>query len=96
VYDLTGCQATASGLGTDLAAVAAGCGIERTQRLTTIEEFATSLAKMLLEEGPWCLVVTTGPTRSDRKKPLTELRRRFVQLESFIDAASGARGMSTR
>jgi thiamine pyrophosphate-dependent acetolactate synthase large subunit-like protein len=92
VYDLTGCQATASGMGTDLAAVARGCGIERTQRLTTIEEFTTSLAKMLPEEGPWCLVVTTGPTRSDRKKPLTELRRRFVQLESFIDAASGARG----
>lgn len=87
-YDLTGGQRTATRAATDLAAVARGCGLVQTQRVTTLEEFSALLPRVLSEAGPWCVVVDTGPTPADRRKPLIRLRRRFLQLESFIDAAS--------
>jgi thiamine pyrophosphate-dependent acetolactate synthase large subunit-like protein len=95
VYDLTGRQETAAAKGTDLAAVARGCGIDLTTRVSDLEDFTSTLSKMLLEPGPWCMVVDTAPTRSDRKKPLVELRRRFVQLDSFTDAAKATHGVRT-
>ena len=88
VFDLTGGQVTAAGATTDLAAVARGCGIERTRRISSLQDFEAALPEVLSEPGPWCLVVETGPTPSDRVKPLVALRARFMQLEPFIAAAT--------
>jgi hypothetical protein len=60
----------------------------QTQRVNTLEEFSALLRRVLSETGLWCVVVDTGPGPADRRKPLTGLQRRFLQLESFIDAAS--------
>jgi thiamine pyrophosphate-dependent acetolactate synthase large subunit-like protein len=86
-FDLTGGQPTATAAAADLVAVAAGCGIERSERVSTLEEFEAATARALAEPGPWCLVVDTGPTPSDRRKPLVAMRRRFMQNDAFTDAA---------
>lgn len=86
-FDLTGGQPTATDAGVDLAAVAAGCGISKTRRIATLEEFCELASRFLHEPGPWCVVVDTGPTPPERRKPLVELRRRFVRIEEFTDAA---------
>ena len=88
VFDLTGGQVTAAGATTDLAAVARGCGIEQTRRVASLQEFEAVVPEVLSNPGPWCLVVETGPTPSDRVKPLVALRTRFMQLEPFIAAAA--------
>lgn len=90
-FDLTGGQNTAAGSGTDLAEVARACGIKSTMRVTSLEHFEKVIPEMLSTAGPWCLVVDTGPTPPDRKKPLVALRTRFLQLEPFIAAAVDAR-----
>lgn len=87
-FDLTGGQPTATSAGVDLAAIAVGCGITRTHRIASLEEFSNLASTALREPGPWCLVVETGPTPADRRKPLVALRRRFVRIEEFADAAS--------
>ena len=88
VFDLTGGQVTAAGATTDLAAVARGCGIEQTRTVSSLQDFEAALPDVLSNPGPWCLVVETGPTPSDRIKPLVPLRTRFMQLEPFIAAAA--------
>ena len=88
VFDLTGGQVTAAATSTDLAAVSQACGIEKTRRISTLDEFDAGVARALREPGPWCLVVDTGPTPGDRVKPLVALRTRFMQLESFTAAAT--------
>lgn len=89
-FDLTGGQPTATAAGTDLAAVARGCGIARTRHVATLEDFDAAMAEALDGPGPWCVVVATAPTPPDRVKPLVALRRRFVALDDFIDAATAA------
>lgn len=91
VLDLTGGQSTATGAGTDLATVAAACGITRSRRAGTMDEFEEAIGTALREPGPWCVTVHTGPTPSGRRKPLLALRRRFVNLDAFTDAATGQR-----
>jgi thiamine pyrophosphate-dependent acetolactate synthase large subunit-like protein len=93
VFDLTGGQVTAAATSTDLAAVATACGIVNTHRVAKLDDFEAMVVEALREPGPWCLVVDTGPTPSDRVKPLVALRTRFMQLEPFIAAATsvGAR-----
>lgn len=92
IFDLTGGQRTAAAAGTDLAAVARAAGIAASVRVSSLDEFRTTLRQALDGDGPWCIVVDTGPTPSDRKKPLQALRVRFLQVEPFVDAAraSGA------
>lgn len=90
-FDLTGGQPTASSAGTDLAAVARGCGIERSERISTLEDFRALVPRLLDEPGPWCVVVDTSATPEDRSKPLLALRRRFLRVESFTDAAEAQR-----
>ena len=86
-FDLTGGQPTASGAGADLAAIARGCGIAGTLEVRTPEDFERATARALSEPGPWCLVVETGPTPADRRKPLIAMRRRFLETHEFTDAA---------
>lgn len=90
-FDLTGGQNTAAGSGTDLAEVARGCGIRSTVHVKSLADFEKVLPDVLSSDGPWCLVVDTGPTQPEREKPLVALRSRFLQLESFIEAATAAR-----
>jgi thiamine pyrophosphate-dependent acetolactate synthase large subunit-like protein len=91
-FDLTGGQPTASAGGADLAAIARGCGIARTVDVRTPEEFEQGMARALSEPGPWCLVVETGPTPADRRKPLIAMRRRFLDTHGFTDAARQRQG----
>ena len=86
-WDLTGGQPTATASSTDLAAVAHGCGIAQTRRVATLDDFDAAMAEALSAPGPWCVVVDTAPTQRDRVKPLVALRRRFVAVDDFIDAA---------
>jgi len=90
-WDLTGGQPTAAAEGVDLAAVARGCGIDRTHRVDTLAAFEELLPDVLAAPGPWCVVVDTGPTPADRRKPLRALRRRFRDTHGFTDAASAQR-----
>lgn len=87
-FDLTGGQPTATSSGVDLAVIATGCGISQTHRVAHSETFSDLIGRSLREPGPWCLVVETDPTPADRRKPLVPLRRRFVRIEEFADAAS--------
>lgn len=87
-FDLTGGQPTATRAGVDLAAIALGCGIPHTHRISSLDALMDLMPRALREPGPWCLVVDTGPTPVDRRKPLVPLRRRFVRTEEFTDAAS--------
>lgn len=94
-WDLTGGQPTAAAHdGVDLAAVARGCGITRTHRVDALAAFEGLLPAVLHEPGPWCVVVDTGPTPSDRHKPLQALRRRFRDTHAFTDAARAQRAAS--
>ncbi len=86
-FDLTGGQPTATADGTDLVAVARGCGIETASRVASLDEFSATAETFLREDGLWCVVVDTSPTPPDRTKPLVALRRRFLQIETFTDAA---------
>ncbi len=86
-FDLTGGQPTATAAGADLAAVATACGITRTVRISTLDEFERAAGSALEQPGPWCLVVDTGPTPADRRKPLLAMRRRFMDNHGFTDAA---------
>lgn len=95
-FDLTGGQPTATTAGTDLVAVAHGCGIAQTRRVRDLESFGELVPRLLDEPGPWCVVVDTAPTPADRSKPLVELRRRFLRLESFADAAEVQRAAAGR
>ncbi len=52
-------SATAAGI--DLAAVARGCGIERTLRVATIAEAEAAMPRVLQEPGPWVLVAKVDP-----------------------------------
>lgn len=95
VFDLTGSQPTAASSRTDLAAVARGCGIEATSRVESLAAFEALIPDLLHGPGPRCVVVDTGPTPSDRRKPLVELRARFLQLEPFIEAARASAGTAS-
>lgn len=95
-FDLTGGQPTASTAGADLVAVARGCGIQHSERVSDLDDFRALIPSLLEETGPWCLVIDTGPTPPDRVKPLVQLRRRFVRLESFTDAAESQRVAARR
>ena len=86
-FDLTGGQPTATAAGADLAAVAAGCGIEQTVRVATVADFEREIERALAQPGPWCVVVDTNSTPADRRKPLIAMRRRFLQNDAFTDAA---------
>lgn len=90
VFDLTGGQRTAASVHTDLAAVARGCGIGAATRVGSLPAFQALIPDLLHGPGPQCVVVDTEPTPSDRRKPLVELRTRFLQLEPFVDAARAA------
>lgn len=85
-FDLTGGQPTATAAGADLAAVAVGCGLNQTVRVQTLDEFERVTDRALAEPGPWCVVVETAPTPTDRRKPLIPMRRRFLQNDAFTDA----------
>ncbi len=85
-FDLTGGQPTATSSGTDIAAVAAGCGISQALRVRGMDQFEEATARALAEPGPWCLVVDTAATPPDRRKPLIAMRRRFMQNDAFTDA----------
>lgn len=87
-FDLTGGQPTATAGGVDLVAVARACGIAKSFHVGDLDGFAEKLPDALQADGPWCLVVSTGPTPPDRRKPLVALRRRFLQVETFTDAAT--------
>ncbi len=95
-FDLTGGQPTATAAGADLAQVASGCGIEQTVRVGHLDEFAGAMDSALAEPGPWCVVVDTGPTPADRRKPLIAMRRRFLQNDAFTDAAIRRQTTGTR
>ncbi len=86
-FDLTGGQPTATAAGADLAAVATACGLSQTVRISTPEDFERAIETALTQPGPWCLVVDTGPTPADRRKPLIAMRRRFMDNDGFTDAA---------
>ncbi len=88
VYDLTGGQGTASSRGADLLTIAQGCGIHRSDRVDSLEGFADLVKDYLSQRGPWLIVVDTAPTASARKKPLVELRERFMLLEPFVRRAA--------
>lgn len=90
-FDLTGGQPTATAAAADLTAVAAGCGIERSLLVGSLKAFEEATARALTEPGPWCLVVDTGPTPADRRKPLIAMRRRFMRTDAFTDAANQLR-----
>ena len=94
-FDLTGGQPTATAAGADLARVASGCGIEQTVRVASVDDFAAAMDRALTEAGPWCVVVDTGPTPVDRRKPLIAMRRRFLQNDAFTDAAIGRQTAET-
>lgn len=91
ILDLTGGQSTATGAGTDLAAVARACGVAQSRRISTMDEFQEGVTAALDAPGPWCLIVDTAPTPPTRRKPLVALRRRFIRLDDFIDAAIASR-----
>jgi thiamine pyrophosphate-dependent acetolactate synthase large subunit-like protein len=47
---------TATAAGTDLAAVARACGLDKTLVLDTLEQSETAMPKVLREPGPWIAV----------------------------------------
>ncbi|MBI4321102.1 MAG: thiamine pyrophosphate-binding protein [Chloroflexi bacterium] len=55
-YESTGGQATATGRGTDLEAVARGFGWSKTATARTVEEFAEAVRCALCEDGPHMVV----------------------------------------
>ena len=52
---------SATATGVDLAAVALGCGLEKTITVTTLDQSDAVLAKVLTEPGPWVLVAKVDP-----------------------------------
>ncbi|HEY8486708.1 MAG TPA: thiamine pyrophosphate-dependent enzyme [Limnochordales bacterium] len=88
-YDLTGGQPTAAARGVRLAAVARACGYDPVEEVEDLAAFRACMKRALADRrGPWFVWVRTLPTRP-REVPLEALRRRWVQLEPFMDRAQG-------
>ncbi|HXP76027.1 MAG TPA: thiamine pyrophosphate-dependent enzyme [Stellaceae bacterium] len=52
---------SATAAGVDLAAVARGCGLDRTLSVTTLAQAETALPRVLREDGPWVLIAKVEP-----------------------------------
>lgn len=71
LYQETGSQASHTGLGTDLAAVAAGCGIRTARTLTTMEEVESARPLLRTGNGAGFLCLKVGP------EPPPKVKRSF-------------------
>ena len=69
MFQITGGQATHTAWGTDLALVAAGCGIESAHTVATLEDFRATFEKLLRTPGPHCLVAKVDRQRSAGYQP---------------------------
>jgi len=82
MYEMTGKQATATAGPTDLAAVAAGSGFPKVERVETLEAFEGVLERALKEDGPWFILalVTGDRAKRDPRSPksATGIRHRFT------------------
>lgn len=84
VYEVTGAQPTPGrAAGTDLEAVARGCGITRTRRCIHLDEWRSALPTLLGEEGPQFAVlevaVVPGGMGPRSPGPAAERARRFAE-----------------
>ena len=61
-YQITGGQATHTAAGVDLAAVARGCGIASASTVTSVDELAATLGRILDAPGPHVLVAKVDRT----------------------------------
>lgn len=79
-YQITGSQPTASAARTDIASIAAGCGIQRTAVVRTLEDFESELASALAGEGPWVIVakIDREPARGVTERDPVRIRMRFM------------------
>lgn len=69
MFQITGGQATHTAFGTDLALVAAGCGIESAPSVASLDQFRTAFQSMLQTPGPHCLVARVDRQRSSGYQP---------------------------
>ncbi|HEX2514427.1 MAG TPA: thiamine pyrophosphate-dependent enzyme [Chloroflexota bacterium] len=69
MFQITGGQATHTAWGTDLALVAAGCGIESAHTVATLEDFRAAFERLLRTPGPHCLVAKVDRQRSAGYQP---------------------------
>jgi thiamine pyrophosphate-dependent acetolactate synthase large subunit-like protein len=69
MFQITGGQATHTAWGTDLALVAAGCGIESAHTVATLEDFRAAFEKLRRTPGPHCLVAKVDRQRSAGYQP---------------------------
>lgn len=58
----TGHQPSHTATGTDLAAVAKGCGVPHTTTVTNLEDLESAFSSALQEDGPWFIVAKTHET----------------------------------
>jgi sulfopyruvate decarboxylase alpha subunit len=69
MFQITGEQATHTAFGTDLAVVAAGCGIGSARTAATLDELRSAFEATRLTPGPHCLVARVDRRRSAGYQP---------------------------
>lgn len=80
---------TATTHGTDLAAVARACGIDRSTTITDLEEAENMITRAFDEPGPWFLVIVIEPSDTlDRPRPGVD----HVEAAYALRNALGAEG----
>jgi len=80
-YQITGGQAAASALGTDLVAMARGAGLAQSNWAADEGDFEEQIARALTEDGPWvigCRIDTEKPRETTERDPAL-IRDRFMR-----------------
>jgi sulfopyruvate decarboxylase subunit beta len=93
-HGATGYQPTATSTGTDLAGVAASCGL-RAQRVTTLAALREALAAWLATGGP-SLILAAADERPPRQAPLVPHSGREIVARFRHALALDPRGQFTR
>ncbi len=80
-YQITGGQPTATAAGTDLVAVARGCGLSRSAWAADEDQFDTMVDQALATDGPMLIGTRIDNARPVKQTPRdpTQIRERFMQ-----------------
>jgi thiamine pyrophosphate-dependent acetolactate synthase large subunit-like protein len=69
LYQITGGQKTHTGSGTDLSAVARGCGVEQAALVSSLEDFRSEINRTVGRDGPHILVAKVDQTLAEGYLP---------------------------
>ncbi len=76
----TGGQPTHTSTGTDLLRVAEGCGIGKTRRASTVEEFEEALDEAMREDGPWFIHALVEEPGGRARRPVVAAEENLLRF----------------